>query len=122
MSGLVLVVDDNPSLGRVLALGLKRAGYGVVTCLTGSSALDLLRDDPTIVLLLSDVVMPGGMNGIELARASRQIRPGLPVLLVTGFADDVFEQFGASATEFPLIGKPFAIAELVARLKELLAG
>lgn len=120
MSGKILVVDDTQAVGRVLALGLKHAGLRVITCQNGAAALEVLRHDPQISLLLTDVVMPGGMNGIELAWASRELRPGLPVLLITGYPADVFERLGLHAKEFPIIGKPFTIAELLARLRELL--
>lgn len=117
--GKLLLVDDNPGVIRALSFGLTRAGFRVCTSHDGPSALRLLREDGEIAMLLSDVVMPGGMTGIELARAGRLARTSLLVLLTTGYAYDVFERLGSHPQEFPIIAKPYSVSALVARVDEL---
>jgi len=79
--------------------------------------LDLMEK---VDLLLSDVMMPGGMSGIELARVCRMRRPSLPILLTTGYAYDVIERLGGGFDEFPMIAKPYSIKTLVKRIQEIL--
>jgi CheY-like chemotaxis protein len=96
---------------------LTSLGYDVVTAAGASEALQILERDPGIELLLTDVVMPGGISGVELARAALQSRPGLPVLLTSGFMGD-----GAvlETPEFPLLDKPYETATLAAKLRKVL--
>ena len=102
-SGTVLLVEDEPAVLE-LALGLlQEAGYKVKTVMSAGDALELLRRDDTIDLVFTDIMMPGGMNGAELARQVRREFPGVFVLLATGYADVV----GTIAQEFPLITKPY---------------
>jgi CheY-like chemotaxis protein len=100
MSGIhVLLVDDEPAIVRALQFGLKRRGFEVLSQANGRDALTVLKSPRKLDLLLSDVIMPGGISGIELARASRAIRPELPVLLTTGYAYDLLE--GTSKNSLP---------------------
>ena len=81
----ILVVEDEAEVARVTMETLREIGYQAVGARDGHAALALIEQDPTIELVLSDVVMPGGMSGLELARATRKLRPGLPVVLATGY-------------------------------------
>ena len=93
---------------------LREIGYHAVEARDGHAALALIELDPTIELVLSDVVMPGGMSGLELARTLRKLRPGLPVVLATGYT-----QWGAHVMDddFTFIAKPYRREVLVAALR-----
>lgn len=116
----VLLVDDNPMIVRALSFGLCRRGFKVLTAGNGHEAAAIMASSQKIDLLFSDVVMPGGMSGVELARTSLGIRPGLPVLLTTGYAYDVLESMGADKGEFQIVTKPYSINDLVSRIHALL--
>jgi CheY-like chemotaxis protein len=104
----------------VLALTLDMLnglGYAATTATNANEALKVIRSDAPIDLLFTDVVMPGGISGVELARTARDIRPGLPVLLTSGFMGE-----GAvlETAEFPLLDKPYETAGLAAKLRKVL--
>jgi CheY-like chemotaxis protein len=123
MSGsYVLLVDDEPAIVRALQFGLRRRGFEVLSAGNGRDALAILKSPSRIDLILSDVIMPGGISGIELARASKTIRPELPVLLTTGYAYDLLESMGAGPDEFQIIYKPCSVASLVERIQEIIRG
>jgi len=100
---------------------LRKDGEGVVTAGDGATALAILDASDDIDVLLSDVMMPGGMTGVDLARAGRRRRPSLVVLLTTGYAYDVIERLGAGTDEFPTIFKPYSTLALARRIDALLA-
>ena len=108
----VLLVDDNEAIRRSAARLLASLGYAVLEARDGPSALEVLRSATSVNLLFTDLVMPGGMNGSELAQAARDLRPGLRVLFTTGFA-----RAGEDGAEpGPVLRKPYrrqAIAEQV---------
>jgi PAS domain S-box-containing protein len=106
----VLLVEDDPGVRAVAAGLLVDLGCEVLTASDGPSALKLLEANPDIHLLLTDVVMPGGMNGVELAQAATTLRPDLKVLLSTGYASD---RLDADTTPWPVLLKPYQADELV---------
>jgi len=110
----ILVVEDEAEVARVTMEVLREIGYRPVEARDGPAALVLIEQDPTIELVLSDVVMPGGMSGLELARTLRNLRPELPVVLATGYA-----QWGARAEDedFTFIAKPYRREALIAALR-----
>jgi signal transduction histidine kinase/DNA-binding response OmpR family regulator len=114
----LLLVEDDPTVLALTLDMLTGLGYKVSTATNAHEALDLLRSDLPIQALFSDVVMPGGVSGVELARAAREARPGLPVLLTSGFMGEgaVFE-----TAEFPLLDKPYETAALAGKLRAVLA-
>jgi DNA-binding NtrC family response regulator len=93
---------------------LREIGYQAVEARDGHAALALIEQDPTIELVLSDAVMPGGMSGLELARALRNLRPGLPVVLVTGYTR---LETRVTDEDFTFIAKPYRREALVAALR-----
>ncbi len=113
----LLVVEDEPSVRDLTVEMLTTLGYSVLTATNALEALDILSGQEPIDLLFSDVVMPGGVNGVTLARRAREIRPSLPVLLTSGYVADsaLF-----SDNEFPLINKPYDAVGLSARLRSML--
>ncbi|HEX7705604.1 MAG TPA: response regulator [Thermoanaerobaculia bacterium] len=113
---VVLVADDEPMLRRIVALTLRREGFDVLEAGDGSEGLMLLETGRPIDLLLTDVKMPG-LNGYQLAEASLSLRPGMPVMLMTGFADEDVPEV-VSRASIPTIRKPFDFARLGATIRE----
>jgi two-component system, NtrC family, sensor kinase len=103
-AGRILVVEDEAEVARVTMETLREIGYQTVEARDGRTALAVIEQDPTIVLVLSDVAMPGGISGLDLARKLRNDRPGLPVVLVTGYA-----QRGSRVADehFTFLAKPY---------------
>lgn len=118
----VLVVDDEPSVRALMAEVLTDQGYRVLEADTGAVALQILRTRQTIDLLVSDVGLPGGMNGRQLADAARSLRPDLKVLFVTGYAENAALGNGRLAPGMHVLTKPFSIPALSERVKGLLEG
>lgn len=104
--GLALLVEDNADVAEVGREMLGQLGYTVRLAANAREALDVVKRE-RFDLVLSDIVMPGGMNGVELARAIRADKPGLPILLVTGYAGSA----GVSP-EFPVLRKPYRFEQL----------
>jgi PAS domain S-box-containing protein len=105
--GTVLVVDDNPDVADVSVGLLEQLGYEVHQARDAASALAAVETH-AFDLVLTDIVMPGAMDGIALARALRERQPALPVLLVTGYSQAAAD----AASEFPVMRKPFQLPEL----------
>jgi CheY-like chemotaxis protein len=115
----ILVVDDNEDLLKVTSAMLNSFGYRVLCARNGAEAIQMLESGQEFDLLFSDVVMPNGMSGVELAREARQFSKGIKVLLTSGYAGDVLERHQA-ADEFPIIDKPYRLADLARRLQSIL--
>jgi CheY-like chemotaxis protein len=94
---------------------LQDAGFAVLAAPDGPTALALLREGATADILFSDVVMPGGMTGFDLAREARRLRPEIGVLLASGYAAEALAQHGG-AGEFELIGKPYDMDTVLTRI------
>jgi two-component system NtrC family sensor kinase len=114
-AGTVLVVEDSPEVGEVATAYLQQLGYMVKQVGGAKEALELIGNDPKIDLVFSDIVMPGGMNGLELGQAIRQRYPAMPVLLATGYSDSVRD---AVEQGFVVLQKPFDLAALHQALRE----
>jgi signal transduction histidine kinase len=115
-SGRVLVVEDDEDVLSVTSAMLTQLGYQVVSAGNARDAILRLKDGDRFDLLFSDVVMPQGMTGVELARAARRLCNGIKILLTSGYAEDVLRQHGAMG-EFAIIGKPFSRVELAQRVQ-----
>ena len=116
----ILVVEDDLFVRASVILRVESLGYTVVAAANGNDALAALRTNPGIDLLFTDIVMPGGMNGWELADLARQIRPGLPVLFSSGYAREALVDQGRASAESTILTKPYRKAELAHRLREAL--
>jgi CheY-like chemotaxis protein len=112
----ILVVEDDPGVLALTIEMLSGLGYSVLTAANATQALRHLNSDEPIDLLFTDVVMPGGMNGVHLAKAALQARPGIRVLLTSGYPGTSVEDH-----ELPLLDKPYAPSTLTAVLRELLS-
>jgi PAS domain S-box-containing protein len=120
LTGTVLVVDDEPAIRAVTHRVLTSAGYRVVTASNGHEALDLLKTQETAVdLVLTDVVMPG-MTAAAFTDQVQAMRPGLPMLFMSGYEQQMPTGEGWS-DEVQVIGKPFSRAALLARVTQVLA-
>ena len=116
----VLIVEDEPGVQRIAARVLGLKGYGVLTAASAEEALGLLRDRHRPVdLLLTDVVLQG-MGGRELAEAAATLRPGLRVLFVSGYTDDVVLQHRLVADDVHFLAKPYSPDALVQRVRQVL--
>jgi PAS domain S-box-containing protein len=115
----VLVVDDQEDVREVAAAHLTALGYGVMQAASGRIALELIGDGQSVDLLMVDYAMPG-MSGIEFAGRARQIRPDIPVIIVTGYADAT--QLQGQVQNAMLLKKPYTQSELAAIVKRALRG
>jgi PAS domain S-box-containing protein len=120
-AGTVLIVEDESEVLDIAAEIFQSLGYQVHTAQEAYSALDHLRHSRNIDVLFTDVIMPRGMNGIELAREARKLRPDIMVLLASGYPIPALSaEFGA-LDEFAFLSKPYRWAEVADRLKSLRA-
>ncbi|RYI34363.1 MAG: response regulator, partial [Acetobacteraceae bacterium] len=119
LSARILLVEDDLRVLNQTRLALQEIGLQVISARDGEAAMQALRMRGDIQLLLSDVVLAGGISGVEVARGALALYPGLPVLLVSGHAEEVLEKFGA-IDEFQLLAKPYKQAELLALLVQML--
>jgi CheY-like chemotaxis protein len=94
-------------------------GYRVVCARNGAEAIQIFGSGQEFDLMFSDVVMPNGMSGVELAREARRLCKGIKILLTSGYAGDVLERHQA-VDEFPIIDKPFRLPDLARRLRSIL--
>jgi CheY-like chemotaxis protein len=117
----ILVVEDDPRVRRVSVRRLKGLGYAVLEAEDGPAALRLINDGSKVDLLFTDIMMPGGVNGIELARKAMERRAGLKVLFTSGFAEPTVLHEALQATGARWLGKPYRTDELSTRLRDLLA-
>jgi CheY-like chemotaxis protein len=117
----ILIVEDHADVRQTISEVLSHLGYRVLTTTTGSEALAILQQENSIEVLLSDVVLPGGLSGIELARTARQLKPELKVVLSSGYVGDEASH-DLMRGEFSFLPKPYRPAELAAKLTEVLAG
>ena len=118
----VLVAEDDPHVRSSVILRVQSLGYSVVAAVNGKDALQKLREHPDIDMLFTDIVMPGGMSGWELADKAREIRPGLPVVFSTGYALEMPVEKGRAPGKSIMLNKPYRKAELAERLREALTG
>jgi len=120
-SGRILVVDDDDDVLDVTSELLRQLGYQLQCARNGTEAIRMLKAGEPFDLLFSDVVMPQGISGIELAREAKRLCNGIKVVLMSGNAADMLARHEAEG-EFPIIGKPFRRAELAQYLKMVMLG
>ncbi|MFN7025861.1 MAG: response regulator, partial [Pseudorhizobium sp.] len=119
-SGTILLVDDEPLVRMVAFEILEELGYEVIEAEDGHAALQVLEANANIDLLLTDVGLPNGMNGRQLAEAARNILPDLKVLFITGYAEYALLNHGNLASGMQMMTKPFAGELLSQRVKEII--
>ena len=118
----VLVIDDEPTVRMLIVEVLEEAGYVAVEAEDGPSGLKILQSDARIDLLVTDVGLPGGMNGRQVADAARLSRPDLKVLFVTGYAENAAVGNGHLDAGMEVITKPFVMTELANKITDMIEG
>ena len=116
----VLLVEDDDLVRAFAVQQLTSLGYRVLEARNGPEALRELQAHPDVALLFTDVTMPGGMSGRQLADAARALRPGLPVLYASGYTENAIVHHGRLDPGVLLLGKPYLRAELASKLRQAL--
>jgi CheY-like chemotaxis protein len=116
----VLVIDDEPMVRMLIKDVLEEVGYEVVDVADGPTGLTILQSDSRIDLLVTDMGLPGGMNGRQVAEAGREARPDLKVLFVTGYAQTSMHGGDVSESSTQVIGKPFNFEALQNKVREMI--
>ena len=104
----MLVVEDDPQVRAYAAQVLRSLGYRTVEAGTAREALDRLDTEPELSLLFTDLVLPGGESGLDLARQVARRRPGLPVLYASGYSEDLIDE----AMDLEILKKPYRRQQL----------
>lgn len=118
----ILVVEDDVSVRTYSVDALRDLGYRTIEAPDGPSAVRLLETQTHVDLLFTDVVLPGGMSGAQVAARARELRPGLKVLFTTGYARNAIFHHGRLDKGVQLITKPFSFEELAAKVRDVLDG
>ena len=118
----ILLVEDDGLVRDQVARQLRALGHRVTAAADGRAALEALGGEETFALLMTDVVMPGGLNGRQLADQARLLRPALPVLFTSGYTDDAIVREGRSGAYAAFLAKPYRRAQLAAALQAILEG
>jgi PAS domain S-box-containing protein len=119
-SEVILLVEDNAQVRKLAKTQLLHLGYQVLEAENGKDALAILREHPEIDLLFTDVVMPGGLNGRELALEARKIYPSLKVLFSSGYAESAILHLGLLDEHVQLLNKPYSRLQLARRIRGML--
>lgn len=120
-SGTILIVDDEPSVRLLLMDALGDLGFSLIEAADSLSGLKVLQSDVNIDLLITDVGLPGGMNGRQMADAGREVRPNLKTLFITGYAENAVLGNSSLGPGMQVLTKPFSIDTLTGRVLELLS-
>jgi PAS domain S-box-containing protein len=115
----ILLVEDNEDVRQLGQAMLEAHGYAVVAAASGEEALRLLDVNDRVGMLFSDVIMPGGMTGVQLAEEVRRRRPAMPILLATGYMEQLPD---TKQPAFPVLPKPYKVDELLSRIANALSG
>lgn len=118
----ILVVDDNEDVRAVALRQLTSLGYRVLSAASGAEALDILKRGTAVDLLFTDVVMPDGMGGKQLAEAAQRLRPGLKVLFASGYFEGALQRSGALEDSANFIVKPYKKADLARKVRVVMYG
>ena len=116
----VLIVDDEPTIRMLMTEVLEDLGYTAIEAGDGGAGLQIIQSTARIDLLVTDVGLPGGINGRQLADAARAHRTDLRVLFITGFAENALLNNGQLEPGMSVLTKPFAMETLAARIRELI--
>jgi PAS domain S-box-containing protein len=116
----VLIIDDEPTIRMLIIDALEELGYRCAEAADGPAGLKLLQSGAKIDLLITDVGLPGGLNGRQVADAARMLRPDLKVLFITGYAENAVLNHGHIQHGMEVLTKPFAVADLTGRVDRML--
>jgi CheY-like chemotaxis protein len=118
---IILVVEDNESVREVAAAMIEELGYEVLTAHNGPEGYKIIEERRDIALVLSDVIMAGGMNGPELAAKAMKVRPKLKVLFMSGYAPGSVRLMQDMPDTIELVNKPFTRNDLTEKVRRALA-
>ncbi len=118
----VLVIDDEPVVRMLVVDVLEELGYAALEASDGPEGLKVLQSKARVDLLISDVGLPGGLNGRQVADAARALRPDLKVLFITGYAENAVLNNGHLEHGMHVVTKPFAVEDLARRIRAILVG
>ena len=118
--GVVLVVEDDPGVRELTVSRLKAIGYKVVEAVDGRKATEVLKSPEPIDLVFTDLMMPGGISGHDVAALARKLRPGIKILLTSGYAEDLVS-VDPELAQLKILRKPYRQGDLVAALREVFA-
>ena len=118
----ILIVEDRPDVAELAKMVLEDYGYAADMVLNAREALKLIQAGERYDLLFTDLIMPGGMNGVMLAREVRRLQPHIKVLLTTGYAENSIERTDIGGSEFDVISKPCQPHDLARRVRQVLDG
>jgi len=118
--GTILVVDDEATIRHLIDEVLDEVGYTVIGAADGAAGLKVLQSGARIELLITDVGLPNGMNGRQLADAARELRPDLNILFITGYAESAAVGNGYLEPGMELLTKPFSLDDLTRKVSEML--
>ncbi len=118
----VLVVEDDPDVRRLSRETLNELGYHVIEAEDGPTALSILKEQPQIDLVFTDLVLPGGMDGVALAREVRKLYPGIKILCTTGYSYNAAMRNGGFGDDIEVLAKPYRKADLARKILQALNG
>ena len=118
----VLVVDDEPTVRMLVTEVLEDLGYAAIEAFDGASGMKVLHSDIRIDLLVTDVGLPGGLNGRQMVDAARLHRPDLRVLFITGYAENAALNHGHLSAGMQVMTKPFSMEALAERIRSMIEG
>ncbi|MFV1850845.1 MAG: PAS domain S-box protein [Thalassospira sp.] len=116
----ILIVDDEQQLAEVASSVLEEYGYTTLVAHSGIEGLEVLKDHPEIDMVFTDIVMPGGMNGMELGDQARELRPEIAILTCSGFTAGILHERGEDKPIYPMISKPYNNRELANAIRTTL--
>jgi CheY-like chemotaxis protein len=118
----VLVVDDEPDLLKIAVAYLTEMGCAALKAIDGAAALEIVQREKKIDLMVTDIIMPGGMNGVELAQRVHELSPEIKIIYTSGFAAEALAERRMSLVNGPLLRKPYQRAEFRAIVRSVLGG
>jgi len=117
----ILVVEDDSTLRFLVGKVLTRLGYHIVEAESGASAIEILKKDSAFDLIFTDIVMPGVVNGVQLARKAKRLHPETRILFTSGYARDVLPKERQAPRDIPMLHKPFRMIDLAQKVQEVLS-
>jgi CheY-like chemotaxis protein len=116
----ILVVEDDERVRQLTIRRLKLIGYSVLEAKDGPTALEILGSGEAIDLVFTDLIMPGGLSGRDVADKARELKPGIKVLLTSGYAEELVHGGDLQRERLRVLRKPYQQADLVAALRDVL--
>jgi PAS domain S-box-containing protein len=120
MRETILVVEDDERVRQLTLKRLKIIGYRVLEAENGPKAVEILENEPSIDLVLTDLIMPGGMSGRDVASRAQELKPGIKVMLTSGYAEELVHGADLEAERFRVLRKPYHLTDLETALREVL--